>query len=316
MLGGGVLVVRRGAKKVFEVHCASDSTVQFGRGRGCVLVGVMGGSQIVVHSVLTHHVVACHKTNATSFYFDDTWMVLVVDSVATAVPLGTSGLCAPLCSASNVHDVCFTERYIVLVERGDVIWVADTAALDYTTMVAVPFHVSGSVVARMPGYENYVKTALHSSPNTTLARKTALQTRVWSPIATHGKVHIRDKTAVYMSAAGSSRDLCTVSINPHALMFSDHAIGITSYPWPQRLGGYVPHLGTLACAEAQGTTLILYTAECTHSGDKHQYAMMISGPRVSNIRLQHACITACVVGGAVTLLKENGTYLTPGHTSL
>ena len=51
MVEDEVLVVRRGAKKVFEVHCASDSTVQFGRGRGCVLVGVMGGSKIVVHSV-------------------------------------------------------------------------------------------------------------------------------------------------------------------------------------------------------------------------------------------------------------------------
>ena len=317
------VAVERNRSKVLEV-AGGGARYKFGRGRGCVLLAVLRDGTLTVTSVLTHAVVARHACPADTadFFLDDTWLV-VVDGAAGAslFALGAVGQPpASLCSASNVQDVCFTDRYVVLIERGDVVWVADTAALDHATIVAVRFTIvpyAKPVVSSSPGFERYKQTALFGDPSTGPASKAAARCCSRAPVAAHGVGRTdADGSVVYTAAVVGTRDLCTVTIDPHALLFgTGGAATVVAYAWPRALTARVPVVGTLSSAAGGGRVIILYTAEATHTLSTDQYALVADGARVFNIKLTVPCVAA-VVGreGKPVLLKPDGAYFTPDLT--
>ena len=151
---GRAVVVERNRRKVMQVPKPAG-TLKFGRGRRCVLLAVLHTGTIAVTSVLTHEVVATHTCEgATDFFFDDTWLVVVDGALGGTAPP------AKICCAANLH--------------GDVVWVADTAALDHATIVAVRYTVvphAAPVVTPSPGYERYKKTAMFGTPDTAAASR-------------------------------------------------------------------------------------------------------------------------------------------------
>lgn len=291
-----------------------NSAFRFGRGAACLIVAAVEPCTITLFSVLTADVVAIHSCETDSdMWFSESWLVHRTGNVLSVRPTSNwdDMPSVKLMNADNVEDVCFTQRYIVAVERSSTIWIIDTIGCDTSAFVAVPVNLdilNRRVVLAMHGFARGIKTLFSEDPDLLCMRTHALKPRKRSEVLVHGPPQTRNDSIEMVFSVGSDTSLYCVSVDPHLAYHKHTGITFVKTKWPLSLYGCHPLLVGAIFISTARARVTLYKATGS-DGSTHQYICISEGDKQKTMQLEQACTAERTDRHAyIRIIKQCGAH--------